>query len=118
MNRAVMRFIYKIVSCSLWQEACKNGVFTGAPVDRTSGFIHFSAADQVAETANKHFRGEQDLLLLRVEAAKLGHALRYEVSRGGALFPHLYGDLPVETVESVRAFQAGAQGVFSFSETE
>jgi len=118
ISRTVMHCIYKIISRRLWQEACKNGVFTGAPVDKASGFIHFSAADQIAATANKYFCGQQDLLLLRVEAAKLGNALRYEISRGGALFPHLYGDLPVEIVENVRVFQADAQGHFSFPERD
>ena len=84
--------IYKICDRALWREAERTGVFTGAPVDHADGFIHFSTAAQVAETAARHFAGKADLLLVAVDAAALGPALRYEPSRGGALFPHLYGD--------------------------
>lgn len=85
--------IYKIVPRALWLEAEATGSFAGSPVDLADGFIHFSAADQVAETARRHFAGQHDLLLVAVDAARLGAALRWESSRGGALFPHLYGPL-------------------------
>lgn len=90
---AAMAHIYKIVPEELWLAACATGVFRGAPVDLADGFIHFSTADQVAETAAKHFAGQNGLLLVAVDAELLGDALVFEVSRGGALFPHLYGDL-------------------------
>src|SRR5205085_11690410 len=83
---------------TLWCEAERAGVFAGAPVDHADGFIHFSTAAQVAETAARHFAGKEDLLLLAVDAAVLGPALRYEPSRGGQLFPHLYGTLPLSAV--------------------
>lgn len=111
-----MAFIYKIVSDLEWEDARKSGVFTGAAVDHADGFIHFSTAAQVADTANKHFSGRTGLLLLKVAEEKLGDSLRYEVSRGGALFPHLYGSLPVMLVKDVLPFKADKDGMFSFSE--
>jgi len=95
--------IYKLCPRALWREAERAGRFDGAPVDREDGFIHFSTAGQVQETADRHFRGEADLLVVAVDAASLGADLRWEVSRGGALFPHLYAPLPLEAVRSVRA---------------
>jgi len=85
--------IYKILPASLWREAEESGVFKGAAVDLQDGYIHFSTAEQVAETAAKHFAGQHDLVLLHVDADALGDALKWEPSRGGALFPHLYDNL-------------------------
>src|SRR6185436_17089990 len=82
--------IYKICDSALWREAERAGVFSGAPVDHHDGFIHFSTAAQVA------------LLLVAIDAAALGSALRYEPSRGGQLFPHLYGSLPLSAVRWIR----------------
>ena len=93
-----MTLIYKISSRDLWREAERRGAFEGAPVDLADGFIHFSAAHQAAETAAKHFRGQADLVLAAVEVERLGPALRWEPSRGGDLFPHLYGPLPMDAV--------------------
>jgi uncharacterized protein (DUF952 family) len=90
--------IYKICPESLWQEALRLGRFVGAPIDRRDGFIHLSTAGQVAETAARHFAGVADLLLVAVDAGCLGDALKWEPSRGGALFPHLYGALPPTAV--------------------
>jgi uncharacterized protein (DUF952 family) len=90
--------IYKIAPAALWREATAAGAFAGAPVDVADGFIHFSTAAQVRETAARHFAGMADLLLIAADAAALGPALRWEVSRGGALFPHLYGPLPPAAV--------------------
>jgi uncharacterized protein (DUF952 family) len=90
--------IYKICENALWREAERAGLFRGAPVDARDGFIHFSTAAQVRETAARHFAGAADLMLIAVEAAALGGALRWEVSRGGDLFPHLYGPLPLAAV--------------------
>jgi uncharacterized protein (DUF952 family) len=90
--------IYKICERALWREAERAGLFRGAPVDARDGFIHFSTAAQVRETAARHFAGAADLMLIAVEAAALGGALRWEVSRGGDLFPHLYGPLPLAAV--------------------
>ncbi|MGV0820081.1 DUF952 domain-containing protein [Martelella sp. AMO21009] len=90
--------IYKIVSEDEWQAARSAGVFRGAAVDLADGFIHFSTADQVEETAARHFAGQAGLLLVAVDPAALGDALEYEPSRGGALFPHLYSDLSFDAV--------------------
>ncbi len=92
-------FIYKIMSQLEWANAEANGVYTGAPIDVQDGFIHFSTAEQAGETAAKHFTGRDDLLLVAVRVADLSEALRWEVSRGDALFPHLYADLPLKAVE-------------------
>ena len=97
-----MKTIYKISPAGLWREAERIGAFTGAPVDRADGFIHFSTAAQVKETAARHFAGQGDLVLVAVDAAALGMALRYERSRGDALFPHLYGTLPLSAVRWVK----------------
>ena len=102
--------IYKISSEVLWREAERAGAFTGAPVDVADGFTHFSTAAQVAETAARHFAGATDLVLVAVEAAALGAALRYESSRGGALFPHLYGTLPLSVVRWVKPLPLGTNG--------
>ena len=87
--------IYKICPVALWREAEAAGRLTGAPIDLADGYIHFSTADQVHETAARHFAGQDDLCLVAVEADALGEALKWEESRGGALFPHLYRALEV-----------------------
>jgi uncharacterized protein (DUF952 family) len=91
------RLIYKILDRALWQHAQNEGVLHGAPVDLADGYIHFSTMTQVADTAAKHFAGKTDLVLLAVDAAKLT-SLQWEPSRGGDLFPHLYGKLDMSTV--------------------
>ena len=96
--------IYKIVPAALWREAEAAGVFAGSPADVRDGFIHFSTQAQLAETAAKHFAGQRDLLLVAVDADRLH--IRWELSRGGDLFPHLYGALPLAVVESVESFEA------------
>jgi len=93
--------IYKICPRDLWREAETAGRFAGAPVDIADGFIHFSSAPQVRDTATRHFSGQDDLLLIAVDAEALGDKLRWEVSRDGARFPHLYGDLPLSAVREV-----------------
>ena len=102
--------IYKICPETLWREAEAVGRFDGAPVDRADGFIHFSTAEQSAETAARHFAGQDNLLLVAVDAAALGPALKYEVSRGGALFPHLYGPLPLSAVKWAKPLPIGTDG--------
>ena len=107
---AAERHVYKICSVALWRDAEATGVFKGAPVDLADGYIHFSTADQVTETARKHFFGQRDLVLVAVETAALGNALRWEPSRGGALFPHLYGPLPLTAVHSVVPLETAPDG--------
>jgi uncharacterized protein (DUF952 family) len=99
--------LYKICPVSLWRAAESTGVFRGSEADRRDGFIHLSTAAQVAETAAKHFGSQADLLLVRLDATKLGDRLRWEPSRGGALFPHLYGDLDVAAVTRVDPLPLG-----------
>ncbi len=102
--------IYKICHEALWRAAEMAGRFDGAPVDLADGFIHFSTAAQVRETAARHFAGEKSLLLIAVDADRLGEALRWEPSRGGALFPHLYAPLDISAVASVEPLPIGAGG--------
>jgi len=102
--------IYKIATRAQWAAAQHAGVFSGAPVDLADGYIHFSTARQVGETLAKHFAGQRDLLLVTVEAEPLGDALRWEVSRGGALFPHLYAVLPVSAARSVQDIPVDEDG--------
>ena len=89
--------IYKICSRDEWQSACETGVYTGAPVDVADGFIHFSTGSQMRETAAKHFAEKTNLVLVEIDSSSLpADALKWEPSRGGALFPHLYTELPTE----------------------
>lgn len=108
------RLIFKICSTSLWTVAEAAGRFDGAPVDLADGYIHFSTSAQARETAAKHFAGQENLLLVAVEAANLGEALKWEVSRGGALFPHLYAALPLSAVAWVRPLPLGPDGAHIF----
>ena len=105
-----MALIYKICPDALWREAERAGVFAGAPIDVRDGFIHLSTAAQVRETAAKHFGGQRDLLLIAVDADALGPGLRYERSRGGDLFPHVYGPLPLSAVRWVKPLALGPDG--------
>ncbi len=111
-----MGIIYKICSTQLWRSAEKVGHFTGAPIDEQDGFIHFSTAGQVAETAARHFARAHDLVLVAAEADALGEVLKWEPSRGGALFPHLYGPLPLAAVKWVVPLPLGADGRHVFPE--
>lgn len=88
-----MPLIYKICPETLWREAEAAGRFAGAAIDLSDGYIHFSTGAQLRETAARHFAGQQGLLLIAVDDTSLGDAMRYEPSRGGALFPHLYAAL-------------------------
>jgi uncharacterized protein (DUF952 family) len=103
--------IYKILGRAEWRAAQAVGVFEGSAVDRADGFIHFSTAAQAAETARRHFAGQADLVVLEVEADDLGEALVWEPSRGGDLFPHLYGALAAGKVVAVHDAPLGADGV-------
>lgn len=107
--------LYKIVSHSDWRAAEAAGVFSGAAVDLADGYIHFSTAAQAEETAAKHFAGRDDLLLVAVDAERLGDALKWEISRGGALFPHLYAALSLDAVTRVHPLPLGANGRHDFS---
>jgi uncharacterized protein (DUF952 family) len=106
--------IFKICPRTLWQAAEKAGRFDGAPVDLADGYVHFSSAEQARETAARHFAGVDDLLLITVDAEALGEKLRWEPSRGGELFPHLYGSLPMSAVLQVAPLPLGPDGAHVF----
>ncbi len=90
--------MYKIFRADEWAELQQNGTTLGAPIDLSDGYIHFSTAEHVAETARRHFAGEEDLMLLALDSKAMGPALRWEPSRGGALFPHLFRALALSEV--------------------
>jgi uncharacterized protein (DUF952 family) len=108
--------IYKIAPRALWRAAEAKGTFDGAPIDHADGYIHFSTAAQAVQTAAKHFAGQNDLVLIAVEAERLGPALRYDVSRGGDLFPHLYAPLPLNAVLWIKPLPLGSDGKHKFPE--
>ncbi len=108
--------IYKICTTAEWADAARTGSFAGSAVDRQDGFIHFSTAGQVAETAQRHFAGQTDLVLVTIDTEKLNLPLKWEESRGGALFPHLYAVLPVSAAIDVRPLPWD-DGVHIFPET-
>jgi uncharacterized protein (DUF952 family) len=111
-----MTTVYKIVSADLWRAAEDSGVFTGAGIDQSDGFIHLSTAAQARRTAQLYFAGQSDLVLVAADGTSLGDALKYEPSRDGDLFPHLYGPLPLIAVLSVRPLPLGADGNHLFPE--
>jgi uncharacterized protein (DUF952 family) len=94
---------YKILTAEQWAQFQADGVFMGAPIDLADGYIHLSAADQLAETLAKHFAGQSGLVIAEVDLPTLGATVTWEVSRGGALFPHIYGPLPMAAVMGSRA---------------
>lgn len=108
--------IYKILPRDMWEAAVAAGFFNGSAVDIADGFIHFSTETQVRETAAKHFAGVRDLVLVAVPAAALGSAIKWEPSRGGDLFPHLYGPLPVASASWAKPLPIDADGVHLFPE--
>jgi uncharacterized protein (DUF952 family) len=105
-----MRTVYKICPAPLWREVERTGVFRGSEVDLRDGYIHFSTAAQAVETAARHFAGQADLLLVRVNATRLGARLKWEPSRGGALFPHLYGEFDLTAVTRIDPLPLGPDG--------
>ena len=109
-----MTTIYKICDASQWTQAERDGEFRGAAVDLADGYIHFSTASQVAGTVAKHFAGMPSLVLVAVEAEELGAALKWEPSRGGALFPHLYGVLRMAAVRWVKPLRLDNDGTHVF----
>jgi uncharacterized protein (DUF952 family) len=110
-----MDLIYKIASSALWRKAQDKGRFDGTPADIADGYIHFSTADQAKATAAKYFVGQDNLLLIAVNAMRLGEALRFEPSRDGALFPHLYADLPLDAVVSATPLPLLPDGTHDFA---
>jgi uncharacterized protein (DUF952 family) len=108
--------VYKICDAGAWDDARAAGRYTGSADDIRDGFIHLSAGAQLRETAAKHFAGQENLLLIKIDSDALGENLKWEVSRGGALFPHLYGSLEVRDVLSVFPLPLGPNGEHLFPE--
>jgi uncharacterized protein (DUF952 family) len=102
--------IYHICRREEWERAAASGSYAGSSQDAADGFIHFSAAEQVKDSAAKHRAGQSGLVLLAVDASALGEALRWEQARGGQLFPHLYAALPTHAVRRVDPLPLGADG--------
>ena len=111
-----MSQIYKICPSSAWREAERQGIYRGSRDDARDGFIHFSTAAQVNETARKHFFGQTGLFLIEVDADALGAALRWERSRNDELFPHLYGELDLGAVKRVLNMHARSDGTHDIPE--
>ncbi len=101
---------YKILTAAQWAGFAAHGVFAGAPIDLADGYVHMSTAAQLAETLDKHFAGQHGLVVAAVDLAVLGDAVRWEASRGGALFPHLYADLPLSAVRAHGPLQRAPSG--------
>ena len=112
----VPELVYKIATQDLVAQADRSGVLAGMPVDHTDGYIHLSTAPQLPETLSRHFRGQGDLVLLAARTADLGPALRWEPSRGGALFPHLYGPFAMSAVAGRAAIAVAADGTCTLPE--
>jgi uncharacterized protein (DUF952 family) len=104
------RIVYKVMSATELQQMQRDGVFHGSPVDIADGYIHLSCRSQVAETLDKHFSGIDGLMLAAVDLSGLGDTVRWEPSRGGQLFPHTYGLLPVGAVVSVAMLERTPDG--------
>ena len=92
---------FKVLTAGQWAQFEKDGAFSGAPVDLADGYIHLSAADQLQGTLDKHFAGQSGLVIAEVDLSMLGDMVKWEISRGGARFPHIYGTLPMRAVRSV-----------------
>ncbi len=112
------RIIYHMCRAEEWTQASSTGAYSGSSQDAGDGFIHFSTAAQVIESAAKHRAGQTGLVLLTVDAERLGAALRWEPARGGQLFPHLYGGLPVDSVLRVDPLPLGPEGRHIFPSLE
>jgi uncharacterized protein (DUF952 family) len=103
-------FIYKVCSSAEWADAVTAGAYPGSAVDIRDGFIHFSTGAQLGETLRRYFAGQRDLVLVAVDPDDLGAALRWEPSRGGDLFPHLYEELPVALARRVTPLEVPGEG--------
>ena len=111
-----MLLIYKIEDKDIWSEALKSGRYEGAPIDLSDGFIHFSTAEQARETAARHFSGRDNLIIAAFDAATLEPLLKWETSRGEALFPHYYGNLDMKTVVQTYDLPLDTNGLHIFDE--
>lgn len=111
-----MRFVYKIMGADEWAAAMRTGTAPPAEIDRRDGYIHLSSEDQVLETARIHFAGRKNLIAAAFDSADFGDALKWEASRGGALFPHLYDNLPAGRAVRVVRLEIDSAGGVKFGE--
>jgi uncharacterized protein (DUF952 family) len=109
---------YKLVDRAEWEAARARGAYGGSAVDRADGYIHMSTAGQLAETARRHYAGRADLVLVTVDLTMLEAGMRWEVSRGGERFPHLYAPLPLVAVTAERTLSVDADGRMAFADGE
>ena len=107
---------YKLVDRAEWEAARAAGAYAGSAVDLADGYIHMSSAAQLAETARRHYAGRSDLLLVAVDLTVLGEALKWEASRGGDLFPHLFAALPVSAARQERGLSVDTDGIMRFDD--
>lgn len=110
------KIVYKVVTAAEWSDAAADGYYQGSPDDKRDGFIHLSQQHQLSGTLEKHFKGKRDLVLVAFEAATLGPGLKWEQSRGGELFPHLYANLPVAVALWERPLKNNSDGVHRLDE--
>jgi uncharacterized protein (DUF952 family) len=104
------RIVYKIMSAAELKQMQRDGVFRGSPADIADGFIHLSCGSQLAATLDRHYSGVDGLMLVAVDLSRIGDTVRWEPARGGQLFPHIHGHLPIEAVVSVATVERTADG--------
>ena len=109
-------YIYKITTRDLWEDAQKSGIVGGMPIDIADGYMHFSTLEQLLETLRLHFKGQSDLVLLAVKNADVKSDLKWEPSRGGELFPHLYSSLGTDLIGRSAHISVGEDGVANLPE--
>jgi uncharacterized protein (DUF952 family) len=111
MSHPRAQSVFKVATRTAWDDACRAGLFKGSADDVRDGFIHLSTRHQLSATLAKHFKGQTDLVLVTLDTGALGDALRWEASRDGDLFPHLYAGLPITAAREVRALELDSSGV-------
>lgn len=113
MTKPAIHTIYKITTADLWRKARDVGVLPSSPVDKADGFMHFSTREQLGETLRLHFEGQSHLVVLAVPVSAIDKDLRWEPSRGGQLFPHLYAPLEISTIARVHEGVSVTVGVIN-----
>lgn len=109
-------YIYKITSLELWENAKNTGILKGMPIDIADGYMHFSTKEQLSNTLRLHFKGQGELVILGVNTEGLNSSLKWEVSRGGALFPHLYAELKTTMIDFVKIIKIDKNGETNLGE--
>ncbi len=112
----VPAYVYKVASREVYEASQEEGTFVGQPIDLEDGFVHFSTAAQLGDTIRLYFAGLERQVLFAVPVARFGEAMKWEVSRGGDLFPHLYGELPMSSVTRMADLDVPADGIVTLPE--